>query len=75
MRYPVRKISVIPGILSYDRGVLLSIRNEDKLRMYLSGHNATLLSPSVKVSTDKEKVIYSPLVSIFFSSLSPTWAR
>ena len=56
MRYPVRKISVIPGILSYDRGVLLSIRNEDKLRMYLSGHNATLLSPSVKVSTDKEKV-------------------
>ena len=52
-----------------------SAHNEDELRMYLSGHNATILSPSVKVSTDKEKVIYSTLVSIFFSFLSPTWAR
>ncbi len=47
-----------------DRGVLLSIHNEDELWMYLSEHNAALLSPSVKVSIDKENVILNSRLNL-----------
>lgn len=37
-----------------DAGVLMSVHNEAQLRKHLQAHNASLLTPSVKISIDKE---------------------
>lgn len=47
-----------------DRGVLLSIHNEEELWSYLSQHNASLLSPSIKISIDKESVILNSRLNL-----------
>lgn len=42
-----------------DAGVLMSIHNEQQLRQHLQAHNATLLTPSVKISIDKETMFFN----------------
>ena len=37
-----------------DAGVLMSVHDEPRLRQHMKEHNASLLSPTVKVSIDKE---------------------
>lgn len=39
-----------------DAGVLMSVHNEPQLRQHLQEHNASLLTPSVKISIDKENM-------------------
>ena len=39
-----------------DAGVLMSAHNEPQLRQHLQEHNASLLTPSVKISIDKENM-------------------
>lgn len=42
-----------------DAGVLMSVHNEQQLRQHLQAHNASLLTPSVKISIDKETVFFN----------------
>ena len=37
-----------------DAGILMSVHNEPQLRQFLQEHNASLLTPTVKISIDKE---------------------
>ena len=39
-----------------DPGILMSVHNQPQLRQHLQEHNASLLTPSVKISIDKEDV-------------------
>lgn len=39
-----------------DAGVLMSVHNEPQLRQHLQEHNASLLTPSAKISSDKENM-------------------
>lgn len=39
-----------------DAGVLMSVHNKPQLRQHLQEHNASLLTPSVKISIDKENM-------------------
>ena len=39
-----------------DAGVLMSVHNEPQLCQYLQQHNASLLTPTVKISIDKENM-------------------
>lgn len=39
-----------------DPGVLMSVHNQEQLRRHLQQHNASLLTPTVKLSIDKETV-------------------
>ena len=39
-----------------DSGVLMSVHNQEQLRRHLQQHNASLLTPTVKLSIDKETV-------------------
>lgn len=39
-----------------DAGVLMTVHNEPQLRQHLQEHNASLLTPSVKISIDKENM-------------------
>ncbi len=39
-----------------DAGILMSVHNEPQLRQHLQEHNASLLTPSVKISIDKENM-------------------
>ena len=39
-----------------DAGVLMNVHNEPQLRQHLQEHNASLLTPSVKISIDKENM-------------------
>lgn len=39
-----------------DAGVLMSVHNEPQLRQHLQEHNASLLTPSAKISIDKENM-------------------
>lgn len=39
-----------------DEGILMSIHNEPQLRQYLQKHNASMLTPTVRISIDKENM-------------------
>lgn len=39
-----------------DAGILMRVHNEPQLRQHLQEHNASLLTPSVKISIDKENM-------------------
>lgn len=39
-----------------DEGILMSIHNEPQLRRYLQKHNASMLTPTVRISIDKENM-------------------
>lgn len=39
-----------------DPGILMSVHNQPQMRQHLQEHNASLLTPSVKISIDKEDV-------------------
>ncbi len=47
-----------------DRGIHLTVHNEDELWGYLTEHNSSLLSPSVTVSIDKESVILNARLNL-----------
>ncbi len=42
-----------------DAGILMSVHNEPQLRQHLQEHNASLLTPSVKISIDKETMFFN----------------
>lgn len=42
-----------------DRGILLSVHNEQQLRAHLKEHNRSLLSPTVQVGIEKEDVFFN----------------
>lgn len=53
-----------------DRGILLSTRGKENLEKYVPHHNDSLLSPSVKVSIDKENVILNSRLNLLLFLIS-----
>ena len=53
-----------------DAGVLMSIHNEQQLRQHLQAHNASLLTPSVKISIDKETVFFNSRLKLLLFLLA-----
>ncbi len=53
-----------------DRGILLSTHNGDEIEKYVPHHNDSLLSPSVKVSIDKENVILNSRLNLLLFLIS-----
>lgn len=47
-----------------DVGILMSVHNEEQLKNHLSRHNKAILSPSVRVSIEKELTVLSPRLKL-----------
>lgn len=47
-----------------DEGILMSVHNEQQLEQHLVRHNRAILSPSIRVSIDKEIPFFSPRLKL-----------
>ena len=53
-----------------DAGILMSVHNEPQLRQHLQEHNASLLTPSVKISIDKETMFFNSRLKLLLFLIS-----
>ena len=53
-----------------DASVLMSVHNEAQLRKHLQAHNASLLTPSIKISIDKETMFFNSRLKLLLFLLA-----